>query len=97
MDALEVCNRLDASDREEIVKRFTTINRHWRGAQAADIIDTLEDHDSNLPEVEAAWDSFPEMRKPGFGFAVRALLWSGKDVTEDNLRPLLTEGASHAV
>lgn len=89
--ALLICDRLSAANRKAIVERFCAINPHWRGAEAADIIDELDNNDSNLVEVELAWERFPQLRLPGFGMAVRALYWAGMKINDDNLRNLLEE------
>ena len=87
--SLEVCAKLAPEQRDAIIAKFCDLNPHWRGAHAADIIDTLDDTDSNLDAVEKAWENFPQFHKPGFGCAVRALVWSNSPVDEINLRQLL--------
>lgn len=88
-DVLTIVSRMTPLEREAIIERFTRLNPSWRGAHAADIIDTLDNADSDLDAVERAWDEMPGLRVPGFGFAARALLWSEKPLTEDNMRALL--------
>lgn len=89
MDATTVCGRLTKTQREIITEAFCKANPHWRGAGVEDIIDTVDDHDHHIAEVEDAWDRFPQLRRDGFGLAVRCLVLAGERVNEENLQSLL--------
>lgn len=89
MSVMEVSARLTEDQRALVRERFFEVNPRWRGTQAEDILDALDNEDGNLAEVEEAWRQHPALRGPDFGTAVRALVWSGQDVTDANLRRLL--------
>lgn len=88
-DVMTVCAKLEEDWSNTIVARFSLMNPAYRGAKVEDIIDVLDNCDSNLDVVEKAWDDFPQFHKPGFGFAVRALHWSGTPITGTTLSKLL--------
>ena len=84
---------LTEAQRAEIIRRFTGLNGHYRGAEAADILEMLYDSDSDLGETEPFFAAHPDLLfEPGAGVAARALIWSGQLLTEGNLRALLTVG-----
>ncbi len=85
----QVYQKISQPQREAIVAKFTAANPHWSGARFDDILDTLDNSDANLPEVESAWEAYPTLHCSGFGTAVRALLWSGGTVDESSLQSLL--------
>lgn len=87
--ALWVERALEPDQRQAIVDRFTERNRSWRGAAAADILDALAESDSDLAIIEPFFERHPELVAPGAGEALRALIWSGQDVTPDALLELL--------
>lgn len=89
-DVMTVCAKLNQEQRETIIARFCNLNPSHRGAAVEDIIDILDNSDSNLDAVEEAWERFPRLQDPGFGSAIRALVWSGTDVSADNIELLLT-------
>lgn len=81
MDAVSaVTAALTDDQRAAIVARFTAVNPHWTGANADDILDALDQSDSNLEIVEPFWEAYPDL--PGgneLGVAARALIWSRPD------------------
>ena len=88
---LAVTRALGAEKQDEIVRRFTHLNRHWVGAEPADIIEALVSNDSDLdvlePFFEANADEFGDVE--GAPEAARALIWSGQAVTPESMRDLL--------
>jgi len=38
------------------LRNFTRVNPHWRGAQWSDVLDTLQDSDSNLEVTEPEYE-----------------------------------------
>jgi hypothetical protein len=98
MDALTIASRLTPAERAEIVRRFTLANPHWRGAEAADILEALYDSDSNLDRTEPFFEAHPDLIIDGAGIAARALIWCGREVTADGMRALLgfQEGSINA-
>lgn len=89
---LAVVAALTDEQQDTIVGRFTRINPHWRGAQPADILDALTESDSDLDRTEPFFEDTDDTDWPeGAAVAARALLWSGQELTEANMRDLLTE------
>lgn len=80
---------LTDAQRQAIVDRFTTMNPGWRGATAADILDTLSDVDSDLAVTEPFFGAHPDLIVDGAGVAARALIWSGQVLDAANLIALL--------
>lgn len=76
--------------RDTIVERFTTLNRHWRGAQCADILDVLADSDSDLDQTEPFFEANPDVADlDGAGVAARALIWAGEPLSAEAVRRVL--------
>ncbi|MCW2904117.1 MAG: hypothetical protein JWO67_6382 [Streptosporangiaceae bacterium] len=88
--ALAIARAMTDEQRRTIVERFTKLNPHWQGAEAADILDTLDQADSNLEETEPFWEANPGLAKrPGAGVAALALLWSGETLSPEAVAGLL--------
>ena len=88
-EILAVVERLGTTHADKIVARFLHANPHWRGADAADILEALADHDSDLDRLEPFYDEYPEMIElPGARYATRALIWGGYALTPDAVRHL---------
>ena len=87
-----VCSRLTALQRDAILGNFTRINPHWSGAGVADILDALDNADSDLGQTEPFFDANPSLAsRPGAGYAARALIWSSTPLTAANLTALTPE------
>lgn len=92
---LAVTARLTDEQRTAIVDRFTELNPSWRGAAAADVLDSLDQADSNLGELEPFYERHPELiGNPEAGFALYAVLWAtGRLEDEAAVRLLLAPDA----
>lgn len=87
---MTVCARLTQAERELIVMNFIAVNPHWRGAHVEDIIDTLDDHDSYINEMETAWEQFPTLREQnGFRIACLCVLSMRAPILESYLKRLM--------
>lgn len=86
---MAVTAALTDEQRQAVVDRFTRMNPHWRGAGAADILDALDQSDSDLAATEPFFDAHPDLIVDGAGIAARALIWSGQELTEAGVRSLL--------
>jgi hypothetical protein len=92
-----VLSRLAPEQRQAITDRFTATNPHWDGAMAGDILEALYDQDANLAEREPFAEANPELAgKPGAGYAVLALIWSGQEVTPEGVAALIGEASPPA-
>jgi hypothetical protein len=87
--ALIISRALTGKQRAAIVKRFTALNPSWVGAKAADILDELDQADSDLEVTEPFWETHPDLDGTGLGIAARALIWSGTPLTRPNIRALV--------
>lgn len=88
-NVIEVTKRLTQQQAARVVEKFTGVNPGWVGAGCADILDALDDGDSNLDQVEPACEQYSDLVVPGFGFAVLALIWSETEITRENIEFLL--------
>ena len=65
--------------------RFTAANPHWHGAHWADVLDVLNDSDSNLdvvePVIERLWPKLSETQRQYVGLIVLTLLWGSETFT----------------
>jgi len=85
----EVLGRLSGEQRERIEERFTAANRHWTGAEAGDILAALHDHDAHLDVLEPFYEQHEEVEPgPAPSYAILALIWLGRPVTEEAVREL---------
>lgn len=88
---LAIAGALTLPQCQTIMFRFTTANPHWRGATVADILDALDDSDSDLDQTEPFFEATEAENWPlGAGVAARALIWSNQDLTTENMHALLT-------
>jgi hypothetical protein len=95
---MAVVAALTEEQRAEIVARFVRANGHWDGAEAADILDALTNHDSDLDVLEPFFEKHGDkFGADGVAEAARALIWSGPQslpraarITVEGLRDLLT-------
>ena len=87
--ALAITRALTQNQRETIVVRFTTVNPHWYGAEAADVLDALDQGDSDLATTEPFFEANPDITGLGAGMAARALIWSGTPLTAEAMTELL--------
>jgi hypothetical protein len=85
-----VFGQLTENQQGAIVTNFTRVNPQWDGAQAADIIDELANTDSDLDRTEPFFADHPHLLVDGAGYAARALIWAGDDLTEEAMTELLT-------
>jgi hypothetical protein len=85
-----VTRALSPAQQVTIVRRFTTLNPNWRGAEVADILDDLDNIDSDLGVIEPFFEAHPEIIGPGAGIAARALIWSTMPLTVQAITELLT-------
>jgi hypothetical protein len=90
---LRVTDALAPVQREAILHRFLGLNPRWRGVTPADVLDTLNDGDSDLGVLEPFFEAHPELVKPGAGIAARAILWSGQELMPATLSELLSKAA----
>ena len=51
-------NALTEGERLTFLDRFTGVNPHWKGAQVADVLTTLDDTDSHLGDIEGVVTHF---------------------------------------
>lgn len=86
---MAVTAALSQEQMETIVSRFTAVNPHWRGAEVADILDALDQGDSDLATTEPFFEAHPEITGLGVGVAARALIWSGTPLTAPAITELL--------
>ena len=89
MQVSDVVAKLTSEQQSKIVDKFVAANPHWDGAKCDDILYELDNVDANLDVIEPLWESFPDLQKAGFGYAVLALHWSGTPTTEENISALL--------
>jgi hypothetical protein len=87
--ALAITQALSQNQMETIVVRFTTVNPEWRGAEVADILDALDQADSDLATTEPFFEAHPDITGLGVGVAARALIWSGTPLTAEAMTELL--------
>jgi hypothetical protein len=81
---LTITRALTDDERRLIVTRFVNLNPHWDGAEAADILDALDQGDAYLGKTEPFYEEhggeLPDAR-PARGFAVLAVVAMGRDLT----------------
>jgi hypothetical protein len=84
-----VVARLTPAHADRITAKFTRLNPGWSGAGVADILDALDQSDSDLEITEPFFGMNPDLAGlPGAGVAARALIWGGCPLTPQNLRHL---------
>jgi hypothetical protein len=82
--------------RTEFMRRFLSVNPGWRGAEVADVLDNLQESDSDLGWVEPFMQRHPDLAaRPGCGCAIRALIHGGGEVSEWEVRALLNRADEH--
>ncbi len=86
-----VAAALTDEQRKYLIARWNETNPHLAGAQAADILELLTSGDSDLEIVEPFLEKYPEMTDPRVPCILRALIWSGTDITIENVRELLSK------
>jgi hypothetical protein len=84
-----ITRALSPAQQVTIVRRFTQLNPHWRGAGVADILDILYQSDSDLETTEPFFEANPDIIGPGAGVAARALIWSTMPLTVSGMMDLL--------
>ena len=85
-----VAAALTDEQRKYLIARWNETNPHLAGAQAADILELLTSGDSDLEIVEPFLEEYPDVTDPRVPCILRALIWSGTDVTIENVRELLS-------
>jgi hypothetical protein len=86
---MAVTSALTEQQRKAIVIRFTFLNPHYAGAGSADILGELANADSDLDRTEPFFEAHRDLIVDGCGYAARALIWSGGELTETAMRDLL--------
>ena len=87
---MAITRALSDSQRQAIIGRFTGLNPRWLGAEAADILETLCDNDSDLDQTEPFFEAHPLIAEiVGACCAARAVIWSGGTLDEASVRGLL--------
>ena len=56
--SLLIENALTEGERLTFLDRFTAINPHWRGAQVADVLVSLDDRDAHCGDIEGVVGHF---------------------------------------
>lgn len=80
LTATDITGALTPAQSAALLGRFTEINPHYCGAHAADVLDDLDQADSDLVLLEPFFQDNPGL-PAGCGLAARALLWSGTPLT----------------
>lgn len=84
-----VADAMPAEQQRTFMERFFIANPHWRGAQAADILEALDERDSNLDQVEPFFERFPEIAVlEGATVVARAVIGGGHDLTPETFAAL---------
>lgn len=77
--ALSVDRAMTEAERHDFLEAFVELNPRWRGAKVADVLSELDNADSLLMLVEAAYERYGDkVPEPGLlGACVRAVAYAG--------------------
>jgi hypothetical protein len=79
---LAVTGALEPADRTAIELDWARVNPHQAGAQAADILDMLAQHDAHLDQIEPFFEAHKDLiGRPGSGYAALALIRLNRPLT----------------
>jgi hypothetical protein len=72
-----ICAALTEAERDSLTRRFSAVNLRYRGAEPADILDALWEHDACLDIRAEFFDANPDLGDPAATLALLAVVTLG--------------------